>query len=72
MSDKPDFKAAGMAANNIVIMATTIVKLSNAAKLGNGLALTHNEVKALMFALQVFRDEYKEHRPTKTGRLRTG
>lgn len=61
-----------MAANNIVIMATTMVKLANAEKLGNGLALTHDEVKALMFAFRTFRDEYRERKPTKTGRLRTG
>lgn len=72
---RPDFKAAGIAMSNIVIMATTMVKLANAEKLGNGLSLTHEEVKAVLFTLRTLKDGYKESRErasTKTGRLRTG
>jgi hypothetical protein len=60
-----DHKAFGIAASNIIIMATTLSKLAEYEKhpgMGATISLTHDEVKAIMFTLRSLRDGVKESR----------
>ena len=57
-----DFSAAGIAMSNIVLMATALEKLSSAEKRGDGLALTNDEVKAVLYTLRTLSAGSKEAR----------
>ena len=58
-----DHKAFGIAASNIIIMATTLSKLAEYEKhpgMGATLSLTHDEVKAILFTLRSLSAGVKE------------
>ena len=60
--EKFDGKAAGIAIGNVLLMATALEKLSSAEKRGDGLALTNDEVKAVLYTLRTLSAGAKEAR----------